>query len=78
MRIYNFLQSHWVQIGLCWLAIQNFLKAIQDSIDTMPKGLPFLSEVVYIMQGVGSYLFLGNRPTPIQPNPISTLPTKVV
>ena len=68
MEIQTWLSSHWVQIGVIWFAVQNFLKALQDSLDTMPKGLTFLAEVVYLMQSIGSYLFLGNRPQAILPN----------
>jgi len=63
------MKDHWSQIGVTWFIIQNFLKALQDSIDAMPKGLPFLSEVVYLMQNIGGYLFLGNRPQPTKVNP---------
>ena len=67
-QVSAWLQGHWVQIGICWFALQNFLKALQDSLDAMPKGLSFLAEVVYLMNNVGSYLFLGNRPQAILPN----------
>jgi hypothetical protein len=66
MEIFKHIQDHWVQIAIVWFAIQNFLKALQDSLDAMPKGLSFLAEVVYLMNNIGSYLFLGNRPQSIQ------------
>ena len=66
MNELNWLQSHWVQIGVCWFAIQNFLKALQDSLDAMPKNLAPLSQIIYLMQNIGGYLFMGNRPQSIQ------------
>lgn len=66
MEIFKWIQDHWMQIGVVWFVIQNFLKALQDSIDAMPKGLSFLAEVVYLMNNIGSYLFLGNRPQSIK------------
>lgn len=54
-----------MQIGIVWFAIQNFLKALQDSLDAMPKGLSFLAEVIYLMNNIGMYLFTGNRPRSI-------------
>jgi len=65
MEIFHWLQKNWVAIGMVWFAIQNFLKALQDSLDAMPKGLPVLAQVVYLMQNIGGYLFTGNRPTAI-------------
>ena len=67
MLILNWIQSHWVEIGIVWVAVQNFLKALQDSLDAMPKGMTFLAEVVYLMQNIGGYLFTGNRPQAITP-----------
>lgn len=65
VEAWNWICSHWVQIGLVWLAVQNFLKALQDALDAMPKGLSFLAEVIYLMQNIGGYLFTGNRPQAI-------------
>lgn len=65
MDIIKWLETHWVQIGVCWFAIQNLLKALQDTMDAIPKGLPPLAKIYWFMQGIGGYLFLGNRPQPI-------------
>jgi len=49
-------------IGVAWLFIQNFLKALQDAIDAEPKDLkPPFGRIVYYMQAIGGYLFAGNR-----------------
>jgi hypothetical protein len=67
MDILGYLQSHIMQIGVGWLALQNILKAIQDAFDSLPKDkpTPILRKIVLIMQAVSGYLFLGNRPTAI-------------
>lgn len=65
MNIEQWLSSHWMQIGVGWILVQNFLKAIQDAIDAEPKGLQPIARVVYYMQAVGGYLFAGNRVKPI-------------
>ena len=63
--IIPYIESHWVQIGLSWLAIQNVLKSIQDAIDALPKDkpIPILTKIVLVMNSVSQYIFLGNRPT---------------
>ena len=66
-KIVDYLQKHWVEIGLIWVTIQNVLKGVQDSLDSIPKGAPLLTRIVAIMRGVSMYLFTGNRPTPIKP-----------
>lgn len=62
MEIVNWVQNHWAQIGVSWFVVQNFLKSLQDTLDAMPKGLHPLAEVVFIMQNMGGYLFMGSRP----------------
>lgn len=57
----QWLSSHWIQIGMAWVLIQNFLKSIQDAVDAEPKGLQPLAKIIYYMQAVGGYLFVGNR-----------------
>ena len=66
-KILFYLQNHWVQIGLIWLAVQNVLKAVQDAIDAMPPNTPILRKITMIMGAVGQYIFTGNRPTAITP-----------
>lgn len=66
MAIYQWLQAHWMQIGLGWLAAQTFLKSVQDAIDAEPKGLTAINRILYYMQAIGGYLFAGNRVQPIQ------------
>jgi len=61
MEAWHWLQAHWVQIGLGWLAVQTFLKSVQDAIDAEPKGLQPIAKVIYYMQAIGGYLFAGNR-----------------
>ena len=59
----KFLQNHWIQIGVAWILIQNFLKALQDAIDAEPpeiKAKP-IARISYYMQAIGGYLFAGNR-----------------
>lgn len=70
MELFKNIQSHWMQIAVVWFAVQNFLKALQDSLDAMPKGLTLLAEVVYLMQNIGGYLFLGNRASAIKPTEV--------
>jgi hypothetical protein len=65
MDIINWIEKHWVQIGMVWLATQNILKAIQDSLDNMPKGTPILRKISTLMQDVSAYVFTGNRPAAI-------------
>ena len=62
MDIIKLIESHWVQIGIFWFAVQNFLKALQDTLGAMPTGLSRLAQVVFLMQNIGGYLFLGQRP----------------
>jgi hypothetical protein len=65
--ITSWIVSHLAQIGVCWLAIQKFLTSIQDAIDAQPKDLkPPLGKLIYYMQAIGGYLFLGNRAKAIQ------------
>lgn len=66
MDIVHIVKSHLVQIGLGWLLVQNFLKALQDAIDAEPKGLQPIARIVYYMQAIGGYVFAGNRIQPIQ------------
>jgi len=61
MNIQNWLSGHWIQIGVVWILVQNFLKALQDAIDAEPKGLQPIARIVYYMNAVGQYLFIGNR-----------------
>jgi hypothetical protein len=62
----EWLSAHWVQIGVVWFFVQNFLKALQDAEDSEPKGLQPIARISYYMQAIGNYLFLGNRIQPIQ------------
>ena len=67
MDAIKYLESHWMQIGMGWLATQAFLKGLQDSIDAEPvdiKSKP-IARVSYYMSAISSYLFLGNRPQAI-------------
>ncbi len=66
MDILTWFKFHWMEIGIGWLAVQTFLKAIQDAIDAEPKGLEPIARIVYYMQATGGYLFTGNRIQPIQ------------
>lgn len=61
----QWLSSHWAQIGVSWFVVQNFLKALQDAEDVEPPELKSkpIARMSYYMQAMGSYLFLGNRPT---------------
>ena len=58
----EYLQKHWVEIGLGWLTLQNVLKGVQDSLGALPKDAPPLTKVIAFMDGVGRYLFVGMRP----------------
>lgn len=64
----QWLSQHWVQIGVVWFFVQNFLKALQDAEDAEPpevKAKP-IARVSYYMGSIGGYLFTGNRIQPIQ------------
>lgn len=65
MEILKYIQNHAsviAEVGVAWLFIQNFLKAIQDAVDAQPVNLkPPFGKIIYYMQAVGGYLFLGNR-----------------
>jgi hypothetical protein len=66
MEVINYIENHWMQIGIGWLVLQNFLKAIQDSVDSEPAGLkPPFGKLLYYMSAISQYAFLGNRPQPI-------------
>lgn len=59
----EWLASHWVQIGVVWFFVQNFLKALQDAEDAEPpavKDKP-IARVSYYMNAIGAYIFTGNR-----------------
>lgn len=61
MEILHQVKAHWIQIAICWFAVQKFLTSVQDAIDAMPRNLPPIAKIVYFMQAIGNYLFLGNR-----------------
>lgn len=51
------------ELGVAWLFLQNFLKALQDALDAEPPDLKNkpLGKIVYYMQAIGGYLFMGQR-----------------
>ena len=59
----QWLSGHWVQIGVIWVFIQNFFKALQDAEDNQPPNLKDkpIALVSYYMGAIGGYLFTGNR-----------------
>ena len=60
------LVKHWAEIGVAWLAIIKILTAFQDAVDAEPKDLkPPFGKVIYYMQSMSGYLFMGNRPQSI-------------
>jgi hypothetical protein len=66
MEIYNWIIAHLTGIGVIWLTVIKILTAWQDAVDAEPKGLkPPFGKIIYYMQAVSGYLFMGNRPQAI-------------
>lgn len=58
----DWLQAHWVQIGVIALAIHTALKGVRDALDKTPETDDNLFEkIVSIIGKVVGYLF-GSRP----------------
>ena len=59
----DFLQAHWMQIAVIYLAFAKFMTAIRDVVDATPgTDDNWFERTVTIINKLGGYLLLGQRP----------------
>lgn len=63
MEIISSIQNHWVEIGVFYLLVLNFLKGLRDAIDKTPlTDDNWFERLVSIMVKLSAYITVGKRP----------------
>lgn len=63
MEIVNWIQGHWAEIAVIYLAVHKFLVAIRDVLDKTPTSDDNVFErIVTAMGKIANYLMTGKRP----------------